>query len=92
MDVVLTHIQHVVHEFEDKLVIKSDLVDRFQSVLVRGRCEEAVVRYEEFSQIHLGTCPVLEQTVKTVALKNYGAWGLRLLTAVFRLRMTRQFI
>jgi hypothetical protein len=77
VEISVTHILHEVHSFDEKFVVKTDLVDKQYVVSAIGECEEALVKEEEFSTINMGTCPVLEATVKQFNLTNYGKYPLR---------------
>ena len=75
-EVTITHTKHEVEEFEQKLVVRTDLIDKIYNVKVRGQCEETLVHPEEFSLLNLGVCPVLESTTKPLSFKNYGRFPL----------------
>ncbi|KAI9338150.1 hypothetical protein BDR26DRAFT_935284 [Obelidium mucronatum] len=75
-EVTVTHIRHTVCEFNEKLVIRSDLIDNFYYVHVKGQCEESLLKPDEFSLLNLGICPVLDATTKTLRFKNYGRYPL----------------
>jgi hypothetical protein len=76
IDVKITHIKHEVSQFQEKLAIKTDLVDKIYSIFVKGQCEETVLHPQEFSLLNLGVCPVLEPTTKPLQFKNYGKFPL----------------
>ncbi|KAI9189979.1 hypothetical protein H9P43_001412 [Blastocladiella emersonii ATCC 22665] len=73
----VSYIQSTVGHFSETLVIKTELQSAQYTVTVRGECEEALVRHEEFQLLNLGTCPVLEATSKTLSITNYGKFPLK---------------
>ncbi|KAJ3071797.1 Ribonucleoside-diphosphate reductase large subunit [Podochytrium sp. JEL0797] len=75
-EVTITHVRHTVADFTETLVIKSDLIDSFYYVKVKGQCEESLLKPDEFSLLNLGVCPVLDATTKTLSFKNYGMFPL----------------
>eukprot|EP00842_Homolaphlyctis_polyrhiza_P004088 jgi/Hompol1/4680/HPOL_000802-RA len=75
-NVTITHIRHEVAEFEEKLVVKTDLIEKFYYIKVIGQCEETVLHPEEFSLVNMGICPVLEATTKPLSFKNHGRFPL----------------
>ncbi|KAJ3232284.1 hypothetical protein HDU81_003073 [Chytriomyces hyalinus] len=75
-EVTITHVKHAVCQFIEKLVIRSDLIDNFYYVQVKGQCEESLLKPDEFSLLNLGTCPVLDVTTKLLRFKNYGRFPL----------------
>ena len=77
VDVKVYHIKHEVSHFDEKLSIRTDLVDKIYHMRVTGRCEETVLHSNEFSLLNLGVCPVLEPTTKPIQFKNYGKFPLR---------------
>ncbi|KAJ3253609.1 Cilia- and flagella-associated protein 47 [Boothiomyces macroporosus] len=77
VDIKISHIRHQVSQFEEKVSIKTDLVDKLYFVKVRGQCEETVLHPDEFSLLNLGVCPVLEPTTKPLYFKNYGKFPLQ---------------
>ncbi|KAI8912727.1 hypothetical protein EDD86DRAFT_274387 [Gorgonomyces haynaldii] len=76
VEVKVTHVQHEVAQFEEKLVVKTDLVDRNYIIQVKGRCEETVLHPEEFCLMNIGVCPVLETTTKPLTFVNHGMFPL----------------
>ncbi|KAJ3205215.1 hypothetical protein HDU82_005341 [Entophlyctis luteolus] len=75
-EVTVTHVKHSVCQFNEKLVVRTDLIDSFYYVDVVGQCEESLLKPEEFSLLSLGICPVLDTTTKTLKFKNYGKFPL----------------
>lgn len=75
-DIVITHTQHEVAQFEEKLIVKTDLVDRPYSVIVKGQCEETVLFPDDFCLMNMGICPVLEVTTKELSFTNHGMFPL----------------
>ncbi|KAJ3108170.1 hypothetical protein HDU97_002082 [Phlyctochytrium planicorne] len=75
-EVVITHIRHEVCEFTERLIIRSDLIDKFYYIRVKGQCEEALLKPDEFSLLSMGICPVLESTTKQLSFTNYGRFPL----------------
>ncbi|TPX70947.1 hypothetical protein CcCBS67573_g06390 [Chytriomyces confervae] len=75
-EVTITHVKHAVSQFVEKLVIRSDLIDNFYYVQVKGQCEESLLKPDEFSLLNLGICPVLDVTTKSLRFKNYGRFPL----------------
>ncbi|KAI8618802.1 ribonucleotide reductase [Chytriomyces sp. MP71] len=75
-EVTITHIKHAVTQFNEKLMIRSDLIDNFYYVQVKGQCEESLLKPDEFSLLNLGICPVLDMTTRTLRFKNYGRFPL----------------
>ncbi|KAJ3333298.1 hypothetical protein HDU76_009624 [Blyttiomyces sp. JEL0837] len=75
-EVTITHIRHEVCQFSERLVVRSDLIDKFYYIKVKGQCEEALLKPEEFSLLNMGICPVLESTVRSLSFKNYGRFPL----------------
>ncbi|KAJ3215481.1 hypothetical protein HDU67_000339 [Dinochytrium kinnereticum] len=75
-DVIITHIRHEVCEFTERLIIRSDLIDKFYYIRIKGQCEEALLRADEFSLLSMGICPVLESTTKQLYFTNYGRFPL----------------
>ncbi|KNC96380.1 uncharacterized protein SPPG_08279 [Spizellomyces punctatus DAOM BR117] len=76
VEVVVTHIKHEVAQFEEKLAVRTDLIDKIYYIKVKGQCEEAILHAEEFNILNMGTCPVLENTSKPVSFTNYGCFPL----------------
>ncbi|KAI8896807.1 hypothetical protein BC833DRAFT_629307 [Globomyces pollinis-pini] len=76
IDIKINHIRHEVAEFEEKLAIKTDLVNKIYFIKVSGQCEETVLHPDEFSLVSMGVCPVLEPTTKPILFKNYGKFPL----------------
>ncbi|KAI8822039.1 uncharacterized protein EV422DRAFT_414299 [Fimicolochytrium jonesii] len=74
--VSITHIKHEVAQFEEQLMIRTDLLDKLYYILVKGQCEEALLRPNEFSLCNMGICPVMETTTKPVSFTNYGKFPL----------------
>ncbi|XJO75841.1 hypothetical protein BDV3_006456 [Batrachochytrium dendrobatidis] len=72
----VTHIRHEVAAFDEKLVVKTDLIDKHYYIKVCGQCEETVLHPEEFSLVNMGICPVLESTSKLFTFKNHGRFPL----------------
>lgn len=71
IDVTVTHILHEVSQFNEKLHIRSDLVNRLYSVLVKGNCEETILN-SDFTNMNMGPCPILETTTKQLSFTNHG--------------------
>jgi hypothetical protein len=71
-EVTVTYTKNEVCSFRERLIIKSDIINRFNHVYVEGHSEEAVVRDEEINFLNLGTCPVLDPTSGTISVKNHG--------------------
>jgi hypothetical protein len=76
IDVTVTHVKHEVASFEEHLIMKTDLADKLYKIPVMGRCEETLLKPQEFSMINLGICPVLDQSSKMLEFKNYGKFPL----------------
>ncbi|TPX57662.1 hypothetical protein PhCBS80983_g03707 [Powellomyces hirtus] len=74
--VTVTHVKHEVAQFEERLVVRTDLIDKLYYVKVKGQCEEALLRAEEFNVCNMGICPVLENTTKPISFTNYGRYPL----------------
>ncbi|KAJ3091902.1 hypothetical protein HK102_012703 [Quaeritorhiza haematococci] len=74
--VTITHLRQEVCQFSEKLIIRTDLIDKLYTVEVKGQCEEALVRAEEFNMLNMGICPVLEATIRPLEFKNYGRYPL----------------
>jgi hypothetical protein len=72
----VTHIQHEVHQFNEKLMVTTDLVNKPYFLKVIGQCEETVLHPDEFCIMNLGICPVLEHTSKELIFTNYGMFPL----------------
>ncbi|KAJ3141473.1 F-actin-capping protein subunit beta, partial [Physocladia obscura] len=75
-EITVTHIKHTVCQFDEKLMVKSDLVENFHFIRVIGQCEESLLKPDEFSLLNLGICPVLDPTTKILEFKNYGRFPL----------------
>ncbi|KAI9095893.1 hypothetical protein DFS34DRAFT_166252 [Phlyctochytrium arcticum] len=75
-EIVITHVKHEVAQFEEKLVVRTDLIDKIYEIKVKGQCEEALLRAEEFNVLNMGICPVLENTTRAVVFANYGRYPL----------------
>ncbi|TPX31055.1 hypothetical protein SmJEL517_g05513 [Synchytrium microbalum] len=75
-EVQVTHTRHQVGQFAERLMVKTDLIDKPNYLKVSGQCEEAVLKPEEFAVLNMGTCPVLETTVKILSFTNYGKYPL----------------
>ncbi|KAJ3403394.1 hypothetical protein HDV05_007833, partial [Chytridiales sp. JEL 0842] len=76
-DVTITYIRHEVCQLQEKLVVRSDLIDTYYYVKVKGQSEEALLKSEEFSMLSMGICPVLEPTTKELKFTNYGRYPLQ---------------
>ncbi|KAI8809955.1 hypothetical protein BJ742DRAFT_868198 [Cladochytrium replicatum] len=76
VDILITNIMQEVSEFNERLLVRTDLIDKVYIVRVKGHCEEAVLHSEEFTFLNMGICPVLETTVRSLKLKNYGKFPL----------------
>ncbi|KAI8927982.1 hypothetical protein BC831DRAFT_434564 [Entophlyctis helioformis] len=76
VDIKITHTKHEVAQFEERLIVKTDLIDKLYHVKVRGQCEETVLHPDEFSLISMGICPVLETTTKPLVFRNHGRFPL----------------
>ncbi|KAJ3172958.1 hypothetical protein HDU88_004416 [Geranomyces variabilis] len=76
VSVTITHIKHEVAQFAERLVVRTDLIDKLYYITVKGQCEEALLRAEEFNVCNMGVCPVLENTTKPISLTNYGRFPL----------------
>ncbi|KAJ3150028.1 hypothetical protein HDU86_006752 [Geranomyces michiganensis] len=76
VSVAITHVKHEVAQFEERLVVRTDLIDKLYHITVKGQCEEALLRAEEFNVCNMGVCPVLENTTKPISLTNYGRFPL----------------
>ncbi|KAH6592798.1 hypothetical protein BASA50_007849 [Batrachochytrium salamandrivorans] len=72
----VTHIRHEVAELNEKLNVKTDLIDKNYYITAHGQCEETVLHPDEFSLINLGICPILEPTTKQLMFKNHGRFPL----------------
>lgn len=77
VEVIVTHTQHEVAQFEEKLVVHTDLVNKPYHVIVRGQCEETLLRPEDFCMMNMGICPVLEQTTRELTFTNHGMFPLQ---------------
>ncbi|KAJ3268590.1 Cilia- and flagella-associated protein 47 [Terramyces sp. JEL0728] len=77
VDIKISHIRHQVSQFDEKISVKTDLVDKLYLIKLRGQCEETVLHPDEFSMLNLGVCPVLEPTTKPLYFKNYGKFPLQ---------------
>ncbi|KAI9224514.1 hypothetical protein BC828DRAFT_423001 [Blastocladiella britannica] len=73
----VTYVMSTVGHFADKLFIKTELQSVQYVIQVKGECEEALVKHEEFSLLNMGICPVLEATTKALTLTNYGKFPLK---------------
>jgi hypothetical protein len=88
-EIIITHMKHEVEDFEEKVIIKTDLIDKIYSIKIRGQCEETILHSEEFSLLNLGVCPVLEATSKPMSFKNYGKYPLEYnIKAAYPLKIT----
>lgn len=76
VEVPIVHYRHEIEEFEHKLIVKTDLINKIYTIKARGQCEETAVNYDEFSSLNIGTCPVLESSSKPLSFKNYGRFPL----------------
>lgn len=76
VEVPIVHVRHEIEEFEHKLIVKTDLINKIYNIKTRGQCEQTVIHHEEFSMLNLGTCPVLESSSKPLSFKNYGKFPL----------------
>ncbi|KAJ3017962.1 hypothetical protein HKX48_003248 [Thoreauomyces humboldtii] len=74
--VTVSHVRHEVAQFEERLVIRTDLIDKLYHVTVKGQCEEALLRPDEFNVCNMGICPVLENTTRPISFTNYGRYPL----------------
>lgn len=74
--VKVTYVQHEVAQFEERLIIKSDLHDKVNHMVIRGQCEETVLIADEFCMMNMGICPVLEQTTRPLLFTNHGNFPL----------------
>ncbi|KAJ3193441.1 hypothetical protein HK101_004834 [Irineochytrium annulatum] len=91
-EVSVTHIKHEVCQFMERLIVRSDLIDKFYYIRVKGQCEEALLKPEEFSILSLGICPVLESTTKTLSFTNYGRYPLEFsIKSAYPLKVTPTF-
>ncbi|KAJ3356100.1 hypothetical protein HDU91_005601, partial [Kappamyces sp. JEL0680] len=77
IDIKVTHTRHEVSNFNEKLAVKTDLIDKTYYVRVVGQCEETVLHEDEFAMANMGICPVLEPSSKAISFKNYGKFPLR---------------
>jgi hypothetical protein len=77
IDITITHNLHEVSQFEEKISIKTDLIDKIYNIIVIGNCEETILHADEFLFMNLGMCPVLEPTTKSLHFKNYGKFPLK---------------
>jgi hypothetical protein len=75
-EVTVTHIRHEVCQFNERLIVRSDLIDKFYYIKIKGQCEQALLKPEEFSLLNMGVCPVLESTTKILNFTNYGRFRL----------------
>ncbi|KAI9346790.1 hypothetical protein DFJ73DRAFT_466369 [Zopfochytrium polystomum] len=75
-EVTVTHIRHEVCQFTEKLIVRSDLVDKFYTIAVKGQCEEALLKPNEFALLNMGICPVLEPTTRPLSFTNFGRFPL----------------
>ncbi|KXS18811.1 hypothetical protein M427DRAFT_486646 [Gonapodya prolifera JEL478] len=75
-ELTITTIRYEVGSFKEKLVLKTDLVNRPLQLVAHGQCEEALLQHEEFNYVNLGLCPVSDVTNKTVIWRNYGRFPL----------------
>jgi hypothetical protein len=71
-DVFVTYTKNEVCSFKERLIIKTDIINKFNYVYVEGHSEEAVVREEEINFLNLGTCPVLDPSSGQISVKNHG--------------------
>nr|KAJ3422416.1 hypothetical protein HK105_008153 [Polyrhizophydium stewartii] len=76
VNVMVTHTRHEVAQFEERLAVRTDLIDKLYVIRVRGQCEETVLHPDEFSLINMGICPVLEPTTKPLTFRNHGRFPL----------------
>lgn len=75
-EVTVTFIKQEVCTFHERLLIKTDLINKNYYVSVKGNCEEAVVHEDEINYLNLGTCPVLDPSTAKLNIKNYGKFPL----------------
>lgn len=58
--------------FRELLEITSDLIDYAHIVSITGKCEEAILKHEEFGNVNMGICPALDTSVHILKICNYG--------------------
>ncbi|KAJ3359643.1 hypothetical protein GGF32_009093 [Allomyces javanicus] len=75
--IVASYVQAKVGHFAETLVIKTELQSAQYAIKILGQCEEAIVKYDEFQVLNMGTCPVLEATSKPLTITNYGKFPLK---------------
>ncbi|KAI9209922.1 uncharacterized protein BJ171DRAFT_609460 [Polychytrium aggregatum] len=75
-EVCITHTRHEVCQFSEKLVVRTELIDKLYYVTLVGQCEEALLQPEQFSLLNMGICPVLEPTSKPLQFTNFGRFPL----------------
>lgn len=68
----IKHQMHSISHFSDTITIQTDLLDTKYELTVKGQCEESLMRPEEFTNVSMGVCPVMEVTTKRIKFTNYG--------------------
>ncbi|KAJ3119950.1 hypothetical protein HK098_004999, partial [Nowakowskiella sp. JEL0407] len=77
-EVIIAYNKREVCQFSnEKLLVRTDLIDKIYTIAITGQCEEAVLKPEEFSFLNVGVCPVLESSTKPLSFKNYGRFPLQ---------------
>ncbi|KAJ1558925.1 hypothetical protein HK096_000589, partial [Nowakowskiella sp. JEL0078] len=74
--IMVTYTRKEVCQFQERLLVRTDLIDKIYVINVRGQCEEAMLKPEEFSFLNVGICPVLDPTSKPLSFSNYGRFPL----------------
>ncbi|KAJ3338988.1 hypothetical protein HDU93_008811 [Gonapodya sp. JEL0774] len=75
-DLTITTVCYEVGSFRERLVLKTDLVNRPFTLYAHGQCEEALLKHNEFNFLNLGLCPVSDATSKILTWRNYGRFPL----------------
>ncbi|KAJ3296006.1 hypothetical protein HK104_002087 [Borealophlyctis nickersoniae] len=75
-EITVTHTKHEVCRFEERLAVRTDLIDNVYYIKVKGQCEEAILHADEFNLLNMGICPVLDSTSKPLSFTNYGRYPL----------------
>ena len=74
--VELVYVYSVLGNIDEIIYLNNEDSSPPIAIPVKGHCEESKVKYEQFKEVHLGDCGVMEQSSKTFTVRNYGKFPL----------------
>eukprot|EP01135_Chromosphaera_perkinsii_P004122 Nk52_evm29s270 gene=Nk52_evmTU29s270 len=74
--VELTYIYSVMGPINETIFLNNEDTSPPLRIPIKGHCEESKVKPEEFREIHMGDCGVMEVSAKQFTVTNYGKYPL----------------